>query len=129
MSLRGSTPTVFNSFEDKFDYGIPASNTNPDYDACIKDFGLFQMTISPKHPFTCIRVKEVFDKFCSQMPRIFIYVVPMDLYETYRYQVPLSADKKKTLSAAYHHCYQFVLGLDIDENAFQSDYFSDLPHY
>lgn len=95
-------------------YSIPNSSTFPDADSLIPPNVFFQMTVKMDHPFVAQRVLNCAKKYkWRDDPIYFIYVVPKDHVDEYRYQIALTT-KKTPLDKQPENIQQYVLGIDAD---------------
>jgi hypothetical protein len=97
-------------------YSVPSKPNFPDVDAIVKNVAVFQMTINPSHPFTATRAAKLIEGWMNPEDIPFIYVVPEDIFEVFKYQTPVYknnepvAKKQKT-----DQFKQYALCIDMNE--------------
>ena len=83
-------------------YHVPTASNFPDIDSFLFEDVVFQMTTNPHHPYSITRMEKLYrgwPKGDKALP--FIYVVPEDRFDEFRYQQPTIAkknDKKEETS-------------------------------
>lgn len=93
MKLTKDVPDVKAS--KKGEYLIPESTNFPDVDSFLPGDVVFQMTTSNHHPYSISRMTSVYKKWLGKdLPKLpFIYVVPLDRFDAFKYQQPMLPKK------------------------------------